>query len=650
MSLRQVLLLANLVSLALLGFFLWRAWQAGDHLGRISHEAAKRTGDLQLLDQASAATDEAGNRIADLIINHDLASFRKSWPEFKAKVQALDRDASRVADKEEEKAWVALTSRLRQEHDRLAETELLGLCEAVKDGPITAEIRALDHRLDGLRQQLKVNYKHFLDAVRQESEAADQETDLAMADLHRNQLWAAIGGGLSAALFGLGAAFWAVRRVGRSARQAGAAGAGLAIATTHLLDRATAASTGAATISSAATQLRANVSAMAAAAEEMSANVGSVGATAEEMSAGMATVASAVEEMSASARGVAASAGKGADEAGKARERATGAASIMSELGQAAKDIGQVSQSIKRLAEQTNLLALNAAIEAASAGEAGRGFAVVAGEVKQLAQQSAAAAEDIAKRIGQVQNRTQAAVGTVQEVSALVEGISQAVEEISRSSEQQANAAAEVASSVQQAKDASTQLTRAIADLGQGSKEVAANAASAASATGSLEQEAGLMATEARRLGEEADEVALATNTIGSVTGDLRRLAGTRDADAGNRATMISRAKTAHVAWRARLRHAIAGKGSLPPPEQARLDDACELGRWLHGEGERCCAGQPGFAELLQQHRDFHRRVGELIPLIAIGKGAEVYQDLESGKLAEHSRKVIALLEGLAKA
>ncbi len=41
-------------------------------------------------------------------------------------------------------------------------------------------------------------------------------------------------------------------------------------------------------------------------------------------------------------------------------------------------------------------------------------------------------------------------------------------------------------------------------------------------------------------------------------------------------------------------------------------DDLCALGKWAHGEGGQCHAGQPGFVALLARHAEFHRAAGEV--------------------------------------
>ncbi|MCK6489612.1 MAG: methyl-accepting chemotaxis protein [Planctomycetes bacterium] len=649
MSIGRILLLGNLAVLAVL---ISSLYQAGSAAGRVDHAVAdsqRRAEDFKAVQAACELPGEVYASVADLLINRDLPAFRKEWAVVSQGLAAAEKEVQARVDTEQERQWAAAAAKAGGDWRTLVEKRLLPLVEAAKDGAITAEMRTLDGEIDTLRDQINGSFGRIAESLQAEDKASAQEAAAAMADLRFWNLLALIGGGGAAAALALAMTWWARRALGRNARQTDDAGRILAGATGSLVTRSHALGTEAASVSSASVQLNANVAAMAAAAEQMSAGVATIETTAEAMADNMSSVAAAMEQMAASAQEIAGQAGHGAAEAGKARERTTGAAAIMGELDQAARAIGEVTLTIKGIAEQTNLLALNAAIEAASAGDAGRGFAVVANEVKQLASQSAAAAEDIAHRIAQVQERTGQAVTSVKEVGEVVGAIAQAVETISSTSSQQAAAANEVTSSVQQARDGAGQLKGALLDLSKGAQEVSGNAASAATATKALEHDATALADEGKALRDLADEVALASSTMGVATTNLRRLAGIAAGAADDRETVCDRAKTAHVAWRARIRRAAQGKGVLPPSAVVKCDDRCELGCWLHGPGKADCGSLPVFGTLVARHAEFHRAVGALVELAEAGRKDEMARQLESGPVHQLSAQVLEHLDQLKK-
>ncbi len=93
-------------------------------------------------------------------------------------------------------------------------------------------------------------------------------------------------------------------------------------------------------------------------------------------------------------------------------------------LEQRSEEISEIIQVITDIARQTNLLALNAAIEAARAGEHGKGFVVVASEVRKLSEGTNQAAQKIVSMIGEIQSDTSKAVERMEHgTSTVVQGM-----------------------------------------------------------------------------------------------------------------------------------------------------------------------------------------------------------------------------------
>lgn len=72
----------------------------------------------------------------------------------------------------------------------------------------------------------------------------------------------------------------------------------------------------------------------------------------------------------------------------------------------------------------------------------------------------------------------------------------------------------------------------------------------------------------------------------------------------------------AHRNWRQRLIAYIDGSGTETLDEVVVCrDDRCELGQWLHGNGQRFYAGENIFQRLVNDHAAFHQAAGKVISI-----------------------------------
>jgi methyl-accepting chemotaxis protein len=322
------------------------------------------------------------------------------------------------------------------------------------------------------------------------------------------------------------------------------------------------------------------------------------------------------------------------------RDSSEAVTAAIRELAAKSEQIGAIVKTITGIAEQTNLLALNAAIEAARAGEQGRGFAVVAEEVRKLAEESQRAAQEISGLIAAIQDETAATVGVVEE---------------------SAEKTAAGASVVEQTREAFLTIGQAVEDMTARVDEIAAAAQQISQSAQTMQTSIGEAATVAEESSAATEQVSASTQEtsastqqvaasaaqMASTAEDLRQLVAHFQIsldDGGSLQEVMTAALQAHEAWNARLRKAIKTGESSMSLEQARADDQCTFGKWLHAPG-RFREEQPErWRTLHDLHEQFHKLACGVLELAVTGRRADAEQALQAPEFARVQRELKAAL------
>ncbi len=353
-------------------------------------------------------------------------------------------------------------------------------------------------------------------------------------------------------------------------------------------------------------------------------------------------VASAMNEMSATVQDVARNAANTAEAVSQAHQEADEGQSqinrthqaitaLAGQLDNAARSIESLKEQgtaienvvklISGIADQTNLLALNAAIEAARAGEHGRGFAVVADEVRALAAKTQASTIDIRDMIEKLR-------GGIESTVHVVHAGHQQMDSVKEQAAATEMALGQIAGAITQIGDMSTQIATATEEQSMVAEEMNRNIHTISRQT------------------EQATTLSHKNANLGVQIADISgQLGGLLSAFRVGKGASFTAMKSAHLAWKAKIRSYLDGNESIISGTAATDAHQCNLGKWYYGDGLAQFGRIPEMTALEKTHNDLHATIKRIIELNRAGKHAEAEALLP--QVDRLSDEVVRLLEQL---
>lgn len=305
-------------------------------------------------------------------------------------------------------------------------------------------------------------------------------------------------------------------------------------------------------------------------------------------------------------------------------------------------EIRNKAKIIKEIVFQTKLLSFNASVEAARAGEHGKGFAVVADEMGQLARASGDAAKEIETILNLSVEKTKNQIGSVTgDLEKVAQETISAISSVSIKGSEISSAFVQLKDFSEVTEAKAKEISTATEEQKIGVHEISKSLAALELTSDELDQMSMLSHKGASDLSDSVEEIMRLFSVFAENQGyQLVKVVKVFDFNA---------AIAAHIDWKMKLsRYLHQPDGSLEH-EKVCLDNACVLGKWIHGEGQQHSHLSPRlFESVKDSHAKFHQTAGEIVRLINIGdrKKAELML-APSGPYIAISDQTVSLIRQL---
>ncbi len=86
----------------------------------------------------------------------------------------------------------------------------------------------------------------------------------------------------------------------------------------------------------------------------------------------------------------------------------------------------------------------------------------------------------------------------------------------------------------------------------------------------------------------------------------------------------------AHTKWKVRLRTFIDGTGEKLDSTKVAMDNQCDLGKWIYGEGSKY-KSLDAYEKLRASHAQFHKCASQVVTQASAGKKADAEALIANG-------------------